>query len=171
MNTPLRPNPKNVRRSSPNAVRPWSSQNSDAVVVDQLLSKLRDADPHLRNNRARVSGPSPRSVPKPIIGPAPLRRDWRLPWLWAVLGLALAAGLTQWPYVRACGFPLAGYVAVIGCLVGVGMNAASSSWRNRRPVAHLASLLVILAGLVFAAEVTLPRVGYATHAATWICGG
>lgn len=171
MNNQLGPKPKGARRAAPNAVRTWGSQNHDAVIVDQLLKKLRNADPQLRANGARVSGPSPRPVPKPIIGPVPVRRDWRLPWLWAALGLALVAGLTQWPYVRACGFPLVGYGAVIVCLVGVGIHGARASWKQRRPVAHVVSFLVILAGLVFAAEVTLPRAGYANIAATWVCAG
>jgi hypothetical protein len=171
MKPPPGSNPKIARKQTSASLRSFHSPNDDALIVDRLLRKLRHADPQLRGEGQLASRPKPRPTPKAVIGPAAFEPDWRMPWLWATLGVILAVGLAQWPYARPCGLPLAGYVAVLVLLLATGVYAALSSWRHRRPVAHVISLLVILAALAFAAEVTLPRAGYAKIVATWACGG
>lgn len=163
MTAPSKPRALQARR--PGAHR------EDAMIVDRLLKKLRYADPDLSRERLRPSSPrAPRVTPGPIVCPAPREPSWRRPWLWSVLGVILGVGLTQWPYARACGVPLFGYLAAVAALVLTGMLAGISAWRNRRGVAHIIALLVVLGGLVLVADVVLPRAGYAGAEAQWMCG-
>lgn len=90
-------------------------------------------------------------------------------WLRVLLGLALAVGMTQWPYPNACGLNLAVYLGAIATVVTAGLWSSVSSWRRRLGLAHTLSLLVLLWGFVLAAREVLPRIGYARHARTWSC--
>lgn len=150
-----------------------SPSTNDAVVVDRLLKKLRYADPDLASNPQRPARPAPaaRRTSKPFISPVARPHPWRFPWLWTVLGVVLALALTQWPYARACGVPLAAYVAAVGLLVVISVHALFSTWSTRRSVAHVVALLTMLGALLFIAEVMAPRVGYASTSAAWVCGG
>ena len=82
---------------------------------------------------------------------------------------ALAVGVPQWPYSRACGFPLATYLAVVGVVLVAAVWGGVFSWNNRLAVAHLVSLGMLGWGLVLGASQVLPRVGYASQAASWSC--
>jgi hypothetical protein len=86
-----------------------------------------------------------------------------------LLGIVFGAALTQWPYRSDCGWPLYGYSVIVALLLIVGAWGALESWRQQIGAAHLASALVVFWGLVLAAEVILPRIGYAVDAATWRC--
>ena len=90
-------------------------------------------------------------------------------WLRVGLGVALAVGITQWPYPSACGLNLIMYLGAIGVVAVAGLWSSVSSWRRRLGVAHVLSLLVLLWGLVLAAREVLPRTGYARHQRTWSC--
>ena len=90
-------------------------------------------------------------------------------WLRVLLGLALAVGITQWPYANACGFNLAVYLGAIATVVVAGLWSSITSWQRRLGLAHFLSLAVLLWGLVLAAREVLPRVGYARAARTWTC--
>jgi hypothetical protein len=90
-------------------------------------------------------------------------------WFRVVLGLALAIGITQWPYQAACGLNLGMYLGAIGVVIIAGLWSSISSWRRRLGFAHLLSLLVLLWGLVLAAREVLPRVGYARLPRVWSC--
>ncbi len=90
-------------------------------------------------------------------------------WLRVLLGLALAVGITQWPYANACGFNLAVYLGAIATVVVAGLWSSVTSWQRRLGLAHFLSLAVLLWGLVLAAREVLPRVGYARAARTWTC--
>ncbi|HMV32696.1 MAG TPA: hypothetical protein PKA50_11295, partial [Gemmatimonadales bacterium] len=90
-------------------------------------------------------------------------------WLRVLLGLALAVGITQWPYANACGFNLAVYLGAIATVVVAGLWSSITSWQRRLGLAHFLSLAVLLWGLVLAAREVLPRVGYARVARTWTC--
>jgi hypothetical protein len=90
-------------------------------------------------------------------------------WLRVLLGLALAIGITQWPYPTACGLNLFVYLGVIGTVIVAGLWSAVSSWARRLGLAHTLSLLVLLWGFILAARELLPRVGYAREARTWSC--
>lgn len=90
-------------------------------------------------------------------------------WLRVLLGLALALGITQWPYANACGFNLAVYLGAIATVVVAGLWSSITSWQRRLGLAHFLSLAVLLWGLVLAAREVLPRVGYARVARPWTC--
>lgn len=90
-------------------------------------------------------------------------------WLRVLLGLALAVGITQWPYPNACGLNLAVYLGAIATVIVAGLWSSISSWQRRLGLAHTLSLLVFLWGLTLAARELLPRVGYAKQARTWSC--
>lgn len=90
-------------------------------------------------------------------------------WLRVLLGLALAVGITQWPYANACGLNLAMYLCAIVTVAVAGLWSSITSWQRRLGLAHTLSLLVLLWGLVLAARETLPRLGYAKEARTWGC--
>ena len=90
-------------------------------------------------------------------------------WLRVVLGLALALGMTQWPYLHQCGLNLFLYCGAIVTVIVAGVWSGVSSWYRRLALAHVLSILVVLWGLVLAARETLPRIGYAQETATWFC--
>jgi hypothetical protein len=78
-----------------------------------------------------------------------------------VLALSLGLAINAWPYNRACGVGLAGYIAAAAFIIAAGFWAAVGSWRARAPKLHAASLLVMAWGFVLVAAQALPRVGYA----------
>jgi hypothetical protein len=147
-------------------------RNSDDILVDKLIKQLPHADPSLRGEEEvepppRRPGPRPAAVRLPP--PAPRRPSWRRSWGWLAGGLLLGAALSQWPYPRACGLPLGGYLGVVAVLLVAAGRAAVVSWMDRRAAAHVISWLVLIGGLAYSAEVVLPRVGYAQAGATWLC--
>lgn len=78
-----------------------------------------------------------------------------------VLALSLGLAINAWPYNRACGVGLAGYLAAAAFIVAAGFWATVGSWRSRAPKLHAMALLVIAWGMVLIAAQVLPRVGYA----------
>ena len=90
-------------------------------------------------------------------------------WVRTLLGLALAVGMTQWPYPNACGVNLAVYLGAISTVVLAGLWSSVTSWQRRLGLAHTLSLLVLLWGMVLVARELLPRVGYARQVRTWTC--
>lgn len=86
-----------------------------------------------------------------------------------VLALALGVALTQWPYIRECGWFLTVYLLAVTMVVLAGVWIAVVSWKLRNPVAHVLAVLLLLWGLALAGERALPRVGYAAQQAGWRC--
>jgi hypothetical protein len=78
--------------------------------------------------------------------------------------------MAAYPYFRECGLPLFGYLCAVVTMVLAGGWVAVLSWQIRNEFAHMLSLALILWGLVLAADVLLPRTGYAAVPATWQCG-
>lgn len=91
--------------------------------------------------------------------------------MWSVVGsgIVLGVALTQWPYAAACGFPLFGYLATILVVLVMAGWGFIASWRRRMAVAHITALVVGFWGILLAAEQILPRIGYASTEATWMC--
>jgi hypothetical protein len=85
------------------------------------------------------------------------------------LGVLLGVGLTQWPYRDDCGWRLLGYGAAVSVMLLVAGWCAITTWRHRTGVAHAVSLVMGFWGIVLAAEILLPRIGYAAEDATWRC--
>jgi len=99
----------------------------------------------------------------------PGRRAVFTTWLRVLLGLAVAGGITQWPYLHDCGLNLLFYEVAIGTVIVAGVWSSITSWQRRLGLAHFLSLLVLLWGLVLSAREILPRVGYAKVSANWLC--
>lgn len=89
------------------------------------------------------------------------------------LTVALGVGLLFWPYANRCGPGLAAWLAAVAALMVGGGWSATWTWRHRAARAHVLSLLLLLWGIVLAAQEVLPRVGYAKptaeHPARWSC--
>ena len=96
-------------------------------------------------------------------------------WTRLLLVIALAGGLYFWPYARACGVGLYGYVGAEGAVILGGMWVAIYSWRRRAARAHATAFVLVLAGMALVGLEVLPRVGYArsdpARSAGWACTG
>jgi len=90
-------------------------------------------------------------------------------WIRVLLGLSLAVMMGGWPYARACGFPLLGYLGAVTTVIVAGALAATASWKVRSGLAHIIALILIFYGVMLAGSELLPRTGYAVDRATWTC--
>ena len=90
-------------------------------------------------------------------------------WLRLVLGLALGAGMTQWPYTHGCGLNLYLYLGAVAAVLVAGVWSGISSWKTRSGFAHFLSVGLVIWGGVLAAREILPRIGYAKQTAEWVC--
>jgi hypothetical protein len=98
------------------------------------------------------------------------KKDIAGTWVRVLLGVALGAGMTQWPYDTHCGAGVILYLAAAGLVVAVGLWSAVTAWRRRIGLAHVLGLLVVLWGLVLVGQVVLPRTGYLGSHLPWGCG-
>jgi hypothetical protein len=91
-----------------------------------------------------------------------------------LLAVALGLAMLVWPYDTRCGVGIAAYLGATAVLIGAGVWSAVWSWRHRTARAHVASLLIVVWGVVLGAREVLPRAGYAKptleRPATWVCG-
>jgi hypothetical protein len=142
--------------------RDWDKELAaiDKVIASQPAGRAEAPAPA---GATRAGSPAPASD-RPIGRMAALTT-----WLRVLLGVLLAAAITQWPYPSACGVNLAVYLGAIGAVVVAGAWSGATSWTRRQGWAHLFSLLVLLWGLVLGAREILPRIGYAAHHAAWTC--
>ena len=90
-------------------------------------------------------------------------------WFWVALAVLLAAALPLWPYGKSCGLQLFFYLGAAALAFLAGATGAVNSWRTRRGLAHLVSLLVAVFAAVMAAREVLPRTGYAAQSQLWLC--
>ena len=90
-------------------------------------------------------------------------------WFRTLLGIAGAAALPFWPYGKSCGTMLYLYLLAALAIAVTGIWAMRGAWTHRRGVAHIGGLLVLLAGLSFAAIEILQRTGYAAVRLGWTC--
>jgi len=90
-------------------------------------------------------------------------------WVRLVLGLALGAAMTQWPYTHGCGVALFAYLGGVLAVLVAALWSSASSWKTRSAVAHFLSLALFVWGGFLAAREVLPRIGYAKQAAEWTC--
>lgn len=91
---------------------------------------------------------------------APAAGAWR-GWVKVAIAVGAAAGLMFWPWPAPCGGPLIGFTAATVAVALLGLWSAIGTWRHRLGLAHVASLLVVVWGLVLGARELLPRAGYA----------
>lgn len=142
--------------------RDWDRELKE---VDRLLNQL----PTHREEQMAAAA-SPKRAPVAPAGGAPPESGSRLgTWARVGLGLLVGIGMPFWPYSHGCGFTLLFYMVGVLAVVVAGVWSGLSSWKRRMGLAHVLSQLLVIWGLVLAAAVVLPRVGYAKGAATWFC--
>lgn len=149
-----------------NQPRDWDKEMAE---IDKIMAKAPAAQ--LAPGKAVAAAPSGGAPPRSAApASAPVTRGGAFStWLRVGLGVALAAGMTQWPYFHACGPSLFLYLGAIGVVGLSGLWGMVSSWRRRMGIAHSFALAVFLWGLVLAAASVLPRIGYAKLGAVWMC--
>ena len=134
-----------------------SKTGSRTVAAPALAAPARSAAP------ASASASAPR---------APAAGAWR-GWAKVAIAVGAAAGLMFWPWPAPCGGPLIGFTAATVAVALLGLWSAIGTWRHRLGLAHVASLLVVVWGLVLGARELLPRAGYAVptpaRSAGWSC--
>jgi hypothetical protein len=90
-----------------------------------------------------------------------------------VLVLSLGLAMAAWPYDRACGAGLLGYLAASAAIVAGGLWATVGTWRRHAPTLHALALLAVMWGAVLITAQVLPRVGYAkvdpSNGPAWRC--
>jgi hypothetical protein len=150
--------------------RDWDKEMAE---IDKLLAKGGGAAP------APSPSPSPpavREAPPKSVAPAaqaatPVtrRRDLAAVWFRTLIGAVGASALPFWPYSRTCGVMF--YLYLVGTLgvIAAGIWAMRGAWTHRRGVALIGGLLVLLAGLGFAAIEVLHRTSFAATRLAWIC--
>jgi hypothetical protein len=139
-----------------NDMRDW---DKEMAKVDQAMAREGSASAPV-GARSSVPTPAPPQV-------APGAGVYT--WLRLSLALVLGVGMTQWPYVHGCGFPLVAYLGGVVTVIVASLWSLISSWRSRSVVAHFISVGLLFWGAALAARELLPRIGYARQSATWLC--
>lgn len=146
-----------------NQERDWDRELAE---VDKLLNQL---PTHREEQAAAARHAAPPRAP----GAPPLGAGGGVhpigTWVRVALGLALGIAMTQWPYAHGCGVKLFLYLGGVFTIIVAGVWSGLSSWKRRLGLAHVFSQGLVIWGLILAAGVILPRIGYAKSAATWFC--
>lgn len=140
--------------------RDWDKELAD---IDRLIAK-QPASPPAKTGPAAPAARAQAPALAPARGPSGLAV-----WIRVGLGAVLAVGMTQWPYAHSCGLALLLYAGAIGVVGLVGLWGAVAAWRRRMGLAHVLALGVVLWGLILAGTILLPRIGYASETAGWLC--
>ena len=150
--------------------RDWDKEMAE---IDKIIAsgKAPPASPGAGNLPA-APGRDAGARPPVASGPGPVQtrgRDKVGVWLRTLLGAAGAAALPFWPYGKSCGTML--YLYMLGALgvAAAGVWAMRGAWVHRRGVAHIGGMLVLIAGLAFAAAEILHRTSFAAGRLGWIC--
>jgi hypothetical protein len=157
-----------------------SDRNWEAELakIDKQLASV--SDDQLVSTRKPVAqaAPGARSASAAPTAALPAARhaggSWRT-WMKVAIAVGAAAGLMLWPWPARCGLNVVGYTAAAGAVSLLGVWSAIGTWRHRLGLAHFASLLVTVWGLVLGAREVLPRTGYAVptveRPGQWSCEG
>ena len=163
--------------------RNWEAE---LAKIDKQLASV--SDEALLAERAPVTaakgvqptkGAAPAKAVQPAAAPArapattaTATGTWR-GWIQVLLAVGAAAGLMFWPWPGRCGWLLIGFTAASGAVAVLGTWSAVGTWRHRLGIAHVASRMVIVWGLLLGAREVLPRIGYAMptadRGAGWAC--
>jgi hypothetical protein len=76
------------------------------------------------------------------------------------LVLSLGLAMNVWPYDRACGLGLGGYLAAAAAIVAGGLWATVGTWQRHAAKLHALALLATAWGVILITAQVLPRVGY-----------
>ncbi len=147
--------------------RDWDKElaDIDRVIEKQGATAPRGAPPAPPSGG--TTSPAPRTPA--LREPAVARGSVAMTWFWMALAVLLAAALPLWPYGKGCGLELFFYLGAAALALLAGAAGAINSWRSRRGLAHVISLLVVVFAGVMAAREVLPRIGYAARSETWFC--
>jgi hypothetical protein len=149
--------------------RDWEKELAD---IDKLIA----ASPAVPAQVPAKAGARPSAAAAPSGGRKEAgagfsgRRESIASVVWFLLATLLGVGLTfLWPYARACGTGLYGYLGSIVAFVLASTWSTMWSWRTRRAAVHFLSIALLVWSLFLGAREVLPRIGYAKHAALWQC--
>lgn len=149
-----------------------------SVSDEALLADSKAAAPNGlagRTAAGRTMAAPAAAAPARASAPAAAKAGSWKAWLKVAVAVSAAAGLMFWPWPARCGPALIGFTAATGAVAVLGAWSAVGTWKHRLGLAHLASLLVVMWGLVLGARELLPRVGYAIptadRTAGWSCEG
>lgn len=145
--------------------RDWDKELAE---IDKVIARQPPA-PAGKPAVAGGGGSVPSAAPAPAAPPVRRGRTVLTAWIRVLLGVAVAVGVTQWPYVHACGMAAYGYAVAAGGVVLAGLWGAVTSWQRRMGLAHTVSLLVALWGGVLLGQAILERTGYVAKPLTWSC--
>lgn len=145
--------------------RDWDRELAD---IDRVLEKTGPSGPASTPALPPGAGvPAPGGMPPTEPGIA--RRAVAKTWFYVLLAVLLGAALPLWPYGKVCGLQLFFFLGAAALALLAGLAGAVSSWRTRRGLAHLISLLVVVWAGVMGAREVLPRAGYAAETRAWLC--
>ena len=152
--------------SAYNQVKVWE-------IDPETLTRTRPS--HIRGPTRPTRSPSPTRMPSretPEESRERAERNERIS-VWARLGVVgiLSVAMLFWPYYRSCGIGLVGYLAASIMVVVGGVWVVACTWIVRMARTHIAAMVIVIWGLALITAEVLPRVGYASHAATWLCRG
>ena len=147
--------------------RDWNKElaDIDRVIEKQGATAPPGAPPALPPPGTTSPAPRAPAMAEPAVARGSVARAW----FWMALAVLLAAALPLWPYGKSCGLQLFFYLGAAALALLAGAAGAINSWRTRRGLAHLISLLVVVFAGVMAAREVLPRIGYAAESQTWFC--
>ena len=146
--------------------RDWDKELAE---IDKVIAGNKNPAPLPATQTRALSAPS---AAPPSTGATTLQtrgRDKLAVWARALLGVAAAVALPFWPYGKSCGTMLDLYLLSAIAIAIVGVWTMRASWTHRRGIAHAAGLLVLLAGLSFAAFEIFQRTAYAALRLGWGC--
>jgi hypothetical protein len=137
----------------------------------------------LRKIEREFSGLPPEPSPKDVRRQRTLEQQERMrqqaraaaigTWGRLVLVVALGVAIAYWPYPRACGSGLAGYLGAEVLLAGSAVWTAIYAWQRRLAIPHVIALVLLFCACTMLEVQTLPRAGYVTlfgaDPVTWSC--
>jgi len=153
--------------------RDWDKEMAE---IDKLLAKGDGGKPAPPASAALPvpQGSAPQARPAAAVVQAPAvrvtrGRDLAAVWFRTLIGAVGAAALPFWPYSKTCGLMFYLYLLGVAGVTAAGIWAMRGAWTHRRGVALVGGLLVLIAGLGFAAIEILHRTSFAATRLGWIC--
>lgn len=150
----------------PDQPRDW---DKELAAIDREIAKLPEARP--APPVPGRSGGTPATAPAaaPVPAPSPGARAFLGAWIRVLFGAAIALGVWSWPYAHPCGWALYGYLGAVLVVIVAGIWNILATWKRRMGAAHGVAIVVLVTGLILAAQAILPRIGYAKQVLPWMC--
>lgn len=149
--------------------RPPSSPAPKAPTASELRPPTSPATIVWATTAPSPAVPAPVTVPSPVAAVESSSCEPVALWGRVLLGTSLALMMAVWPYAHSCGWSLLGYSVAVVTLLVAGGWIALSAWKQHNGQALILAFLLFYWGLVLAAELVLPRIGYASIALGWRC--